>query len=135
MVEPRIVRLEQAELHPLHGEGRIRRLIYPGTVGSAKIFVGIAEVAPGEAPHVFHRHGRETVGSVELAYTDDFEEFYFVVEGSASMQWIIDDGTLREQPVKAGDAIWIPAGEPHRLVNNTAENTFFVCCAAYNYRG
>ena len=52
MVEPRIVRLEQAELHPLHGEGRIRRLIYPGTVGSAKIFVGIAEVAPGEAPHV-----------------------------------------------------------------------------------
>ncbi len=121
MAEPRIVRLEQAELHPLHGEGRIRRLIYPGTVGSAKIFVGIAEVAPGEAPHVFHRHGRETVGSVELAYTDDFEEFYFVVEGSASMQWIIDDGTLREQPVKAGDAIYMPPGVvEHRIYNSGA---------------
>ncbi len=26
------------------------------------------------------------------------------------------------------DAVWIPAGEPHRLENNTAENdTYFGC--------
>jgi quercetin dioxygenase-like cupin family protein len=36
-----------------------------------------------------------------------------------------------EQAVKQGDAIWIPAGEPHRLINDTSENTFFICVAAY----
>ena len=36
-----------------------------------------------------------------------------------------------EKEVKQGDAIWIPAGEPHRFVNNTRENTFFICVAAY----
>ncbi len=119
MKEPRIVRGAEAEIHPLHGKGRIKRLIYPQTVGSQKLFIGIAEVGPGEAPHVFHRHGTERVGNIELSYAADFEEFYFVVEGSALMQWRYDDGTGHETPVAAGDAIYMPVGAAeHRIFNN-----------------
>ncbi|MYF07100.1 MAG: cupin domain-containing protein [Rhodospirillaceae bacterium] len=119
MEEPRIVRGPEAEVHPLHGEGKIKRLIYPQTVGSQKLFVGIAEVGPGEAPHVFHRHGVERVGNLELTYAEDFEEFYFVVEGSALMQWREADGAGHEVPVSAGDAIYMPVGAAeHRIFNN-----------------
>lgn len=121
MEEPRIVRGAEAESHPLHGEGRIRRLIYPQTVGSRKLFVGIAEVGPGEAPHVFHRHGVERVGNVELTYAEDFEEFYFVVEGSGLMQWRHGDGVEHGIPVSAGDAIYMPVdAAEHRIFNNGA---------------
>ena len=119
MEEPRIMRAEDGELHPLHGDGAIRRLIYPHTVGSQKLFIGIAEVGPGEAPHVFHRHGTERIGDIELSYADDFEEFYFVVEGAGSMQWKLEDGTLREAPVEAGDAIYMPIDAmEHRVFNS-----------------
>ena len=119
MEEPRIVRTAEAETHPLHGKGRIRRLIYPQTVGSRKLFVGIAEVGPGEAPHVFHRHGVERVRNVELTYAEDFEEFYFVVEGSGLMQWRHGDGVEHGVPVSAGDAIYMPVdAAEHRIFNN-----------------
>lgn len=119
MAAPRIIRQKEAPLHPLHGDGRIRRLIYPVTVGSQALFVGLAQVPPGEAPHVFHKHDRETAGNVELEYAPSFEEFYYVIEGSASMQWKTDDGTLHECPVAAGDAIYMPPGVfAHRIFNS-----------------
>jgi mannose-6-phosphate isomerase-like protein (cupin superfamily) len=119
MEEPRIIRAEDAELHPLHGDGAIRRLIYPHNAGSKKLFIGIAEVGPGEAPHVFHRHGTERIGDVELRYADDFEEFYFIVEGEGAMQWKLEDGTVREAPVQAGDAIYMPVDTmEHRVFNS-----------------
>lgn len=118
MEAPRIIRREDQVVHPLHGEGRIRRIVYPATVGSVKIFLGIAEVAPGEAPHVFHRHGREVVGDTELSYAPDFEEFYYVESGEASMQWRTADGVLQEAPVVAGDAVYFPPDVmEHRILN------------------
>jgi oxalate decarboxylase/phosphoglucose isomerase-like protein (cupin superfamily) len=118
METPRIIRREDQPVHPLHGEGRIRRIVYPATVGSVKIFLGIAEVAPGEAPHVFHRHGREVVGDVELSYPSDFEEFYYIESGEASMQWRTADGVLEEVPVVAGDAVYFPPDVmEHRILN------------------
>jgi mannose-6-phosphate isomerase-like protein (cupin superfamily) len=117
--EPRIVRAEDAALHPLHGDGRIRRLIYPATVASQRIFIGLAEVPPGEAPHVFHRHGSEIIGDGKLEYARDFEEFYFIVEGEGSMQWKPEAGGLTEVAVKAGDAIYMPPGVvEHRIFNS-----------------
>jgi len=59
-------------------------------------------------------------------HVDTVEEIYFILYGGGMMK--VGD---EEQKVKQGDAIWIPAGEPHRLVNNTGENTFFICVAAY----
>jgi oxalate decarboxylase/phosphoglucose isomerase-like protein (cupin superfamily) len=108
-----------AGIHPLHGGGAIRRLIYPGTVGSRAIFLGIAEVEPGQAPHVFHRHGTEVIGDLRLTYAPDFEEFYFVVEGAGLMQWREAEGRpVAEQPLAAGDAVYFPPGVmEHRIVN------------------
>jgi oxalate decarboxylase/phosphoglucose isomerase-like protein (cupin superfamily) len=118
MEEPRVIRRNEQQVHPLHGEGRIRRIVYPTTVKSRRIFVGIAEVGPGEAPHVFHRHTREVVGEVELTYADDFEEFYYVVTGEGAMQWKTADGSLREAPVVAGDAVYFPPDVmEHRILN------------------
>lgn len=116
---PRIVRRKDAEPHPLHGEGCIFRMIYPGTVGSSGIFLGVAEVPPGHAPHVFHRHGVERVGDVELTYSTDFEEFYYVAAGEGLMQWRFPDGRQVDEQVSAGDAIYMPAGVvEHRIFNS-----------------
>ena len=122
MTEPQIIRSQDCEPHPLHGEGKIKRIIYPTTVGSKKLFVGIAEVGMGEAPHVFHRHGTEIVGTTRLDYAEDFEEFYYVVSGSGTMQWILPDGSLREAAVSAGDAVYMPPGVVEHRVLNTGSS-------------
>ena len=122
ITRPLIVKGKDAPLHKLHGDGKIRRLIYPATVGSEKLFIGVAEVEPGEAPHVFHKHEKEKIGKLELEYDSDFEEFYYVVAGSGSMQWKTDDGTLHERAVDAGDAIYMPPGVcEHRIFNSGGE--------------
>jgi len=36
-----------------------------------------------------------------------------------------------EKELKQWDAIWIPAGEPHRLENNTTGMTLILVVAAY----
>lgn len=119
MSEPRIMRASEAKPHDLHGDGRIFRLIYPGTVGSKQLFVGLAVVPPGEAPHVFHTHGVEVVGDTRLEYAPDFEEFYYVVEGNGQMQWKHADGEIAQTPVSAGDSIFMPPGcLAHRIFNS-----------------
>lgn len=110
------------QAHALHGTGAIRRAIYPELTGSRRLFIGLAEFGPGEAPHVFHRHGTEIVGPPgarrRLTYADDFEEFYFVVEGRGEMQWRFADGRSARQPVAAGDAVYFPPGvAEHRIFN------------------
>jgi mannose-6-phosphate isomerase-like protein (cupin superfamily) len=126
MIAPRIVRYEEAMVHPLHGNGRIKRLIYPTTCGSERLFIGIAEVPPGEAPHVFHRHGTEIVGDNQLEYSADFEEFYFVVEGNGSMQWKVDGDKIMESAVKAGDSIFMPRGVVEHRIFNSGSSTLRV---------
>jgi len=119
MTAPRLVRAQEAAVHPLHGGGRIRRLLYPATVGSERLFLGIATVPPGEAPHIFHRHGTEVVGELRLTYAPGFEEFYFIFAGHGLMQWREHDGAkVTEAPVEAGDAIYMPPGVmEHRIFN------------------
>jgi mannose-6-phosphate isomerase-like protein (cupin superfamily) len=65
-------------------------------------------------------------GNTIEEHVDEVEEIYFIIHGGGLMR--VGD---EEKEVKGGDAIWIPAGEPHRLINNRQENTFFVCVAAY----
>lgn len=115
---PRVIKLSDFASHALHGEGAIRRAIYPDTVGSLRLFIGLAEFGPGTAPHVWHRHGTEQIGNRELSYAEDFEEFYFVVEGAGEMQWRFDDGTQQAVAVEAGDAVYFPPGvAEHRIFN------------------
>ena len=65
-------------------------------------------------------------GNTIEEHVDEVEEIYFILHGGGLMK--VGD---EEQAVKAGDAIWIPAGEAHRLINNTEGDTFFICVAAY----
>lgn len=119
MTEPRIVRASEAAPHPLHGAGTLFRLIYPATAGSRQLFVGLAVVPPGEAPHVFHRHGVEVIGDTRLEYAADFEEFYYLVEGHGLMQWKDGKGAILEAPVGEGDAVFMPPGcAEHRIFNS-----------------
>lgn len=128
--EPVIVHAGEFVAHALHGSGAIRRAIYPELTGSRRLFIGLAEFGPGEAPHVFHRHGSEVVGPPgarrRLTYAEDFEEFYFVVAGSGEMQWRFPDGRERRAPVAAGDAVYFPPGVVEHRVFNTGTETMRV---------
>lgn len=65
-------------------------------------------------------------GQVIEEHIDPYEEIYFLLSGKGLMK--VGD---EEREVKAWDAIWIPAGEPHRLINNGSGQIYFVCVAAY----
>jgi mannose-6-phosphate isomerase-like protein (cupin superfamily) len=121
--EPAVTRFADFSSHELHGEGTIRRAIYPDLTGSRRLFIGLAEFGPGTAPHVFHRHTTEVVGALghrrRLSYDADFEKFYFVIEGEGEMQWRLVDGTQKAVPVGAGDAVYFPPGvAEHRIFNS-----------------
>ncbi len=128
--EPVVVRRQSFAGHALHGEGTLWRAIYPELTGSRRLFVGLAEFAPGTAPHVFHRHGTEVVGGPgaqrRLIYAADFEEFYFVVDGEGELQWRFADGRERREPVATGDAVYFPPGVVDHRVFNTGTRTMKV---------
>lgn len=65
-------------------------------------------------------------GNVIEEHVDGVEEIYIIVKGGGLMKV-----GNEEAPVKEWDAIWIPAGEPHRLENNTGDMTFILVVAAY----
>ncbi|GAB4170571.1 MAG: hypothetical protein Fur0032_09500 [Terrimicrobiaceae bacterium] len=65
--------------------------------------------------------------ATERHYHRDSEEFYYVLDGHASMEI---DGECRE--VGPGDAILIPAGARHQI--KTQEGVRFLCCCAPPYR-
>ncbi|MBE0432121.1 cupin domain-containing protein [candidate division WOR-3 bacterium] len=61
-------------------------------------------------------------GIIPLHQHEDTEHEIFIVEG----QGVLDNG--REQiPVRAGDAIFVPAGEDHSFVNHTRQPMRFIC--------
>jgi mannose-6-phosphate isomerase-like protein (cupin superfamily) len=66
------------------------------------------------------------VGNVLEEHVDEVEEIYFILSGGGMMK--VGD---EEREVKPGDAIWIPAGDPHRLINTTKEDTQILVIAAY----
>ena len=59
------------------------------------------------------------------AHEDPMEEIYFVLSGSGEMKV---DGEKRE--VKPGDAVWIPAGSTHGLVNRGEEDCVILVVAS-----
>ncbi len=65
-------------------------------------------------------------GNTIEEHVDDVEEIYIVFKGGGMMK--VGDEIKK---VKEGDAIWIPAGEPHSLRNTGKEEAFIVVVAAY----
>ncbi len=52
-----------------------------------------------------------------------WEHEIFIVEGDGAI--LSEDG---EQPFGEGDAIYIPAGEPHTFMNTGKKTLRFICC-------
>jgi mannose-6-phosphate isomerase-like protein (cupin superfamily) len=65
-------------------------------------------------------------GNVIEEHVDEVEEIYLIAQGGGLMKV-----GSEEKAVKEWDAIWIPAGEPHRLENNTEGMTLILVVAAY----
>lgn len=59
------------------------------------------------------------------AHVDPMEEIYFVLSGSGEMRV---DGEARA--VKPGDAVWIPTGASHALLNDGEEDCVILVVAS-----
>ena len=59
------------------------------------------------------------------SHVDPMEEIYFIVRGEGEMK-VGEDS----RHVAPGDAIWIPAGSPHSLLNTGKEECFVIVVAS-----
>lgn len=108
------------------GNALLTRIIWPESGISSKLFLGIAECTPGDSPHRWHVHTRDSVPEAEYIYPKGFEEFYYVVRGSATLQWKAPDGTIHEEPASEGDTIYMPPDVMEHQVLNTGKETLTV---------
>jgi quercetin dioxygenase-like cupin family protein len=92
-----------------HG-GAIAQMILDRRVLKEIGFLAIARLEPARRiePHI-----------------DPMEEIYFIVNGEGEMS--VDDETERVVP---GDAIWIPTGSKHGLVNTGGEDCVILVVAS-----
>jgi mannose-6-phosphate isomerase-like protein (cupin superfamily) len=77
----------------------------------------------------FLAHALLPPGNVLEEHVDPVEEIYYILTGGGLMK--VGD---EEREVKEGDAIWIPAGAPHRLKNSLDVTTAIMVVAAYPRR-
>ncbi len=87
--------------------GDIRVLLSPKTVGTTSGFMGVLTLAPGE--HVSEH------------YHPYSEEFLYVVRGRLTMR--VETDVVDLEP---GDALAVPIGARHRLVNTGDEEALVV---------
>ena len=69
--------------------------------------------------------GRLDPGKKIEAHVDPMEEIYFILHGTGEMT--VGDET---RPVKPGDAIWIPVGDSHALLNTGEEQCVILVVAS-----
>jgi mannose-6-phosphate isomerase-like protein (cupin superfamily) len=67
-------------------------------------------------------------GATTPHYHPNTEEIYYLLEGTAKMR--LGD---EEREVRAGDAIAIPPGQLHQIVNTGSTVLKFLCCCAPGY--
>lgn len=74
---------------------------------------------------LFFAYGVLKPGKVIESHTDPYEEIYYLLQG----QGVMRVGN-EEEKVNAGDAIWLPYGVPHSLVNDGNEDCVILVAAA-----
>src|SRR3954469_7213095 len=102
----RIVRFDETEVERLPGKTHYWHC-KPGMVADTNLMFVRAQLPPGEA-HRFHYHPR-------------MEEILYILSGTAE-QWIEKEKRI----MKAGDAIYLPAGMIHGTYNVGAETLDFL---------
>jgi quercetin dioxygenase-like cupin family protein len=92
-----------------HG-GAVARMVLDRRTLQELGFLAIATLEPGKEiePHV-----------------DPMEEIYFIAGGSGEMR--VDD---EKRPVGPGDAVWVPAGSEHALLNDGEEECTILVVAS-----
>jgi mannose-6-phosphate isomerase-like protein (cupin superfamily) len=101
-----------ADAAPLGLVGRASKEIVSGARGAANASLRIVDIAPakaGDPPRKPHVH-------------TSFEEVIYVLTGEG-----VTETKGRAQPVRAGDTILIPQGEPH-VTHNTGSGTLQLLC-------
>jgi quercetin dioxygenase-like cupin family protein len=104
--------LDLASAKKLGLPGRTSYEILSGAHNAAGVTFRLVEIpapAPGDKPRGMHRHA-------------NFEECIYVLSGQGTSYAGHD-----VQPVKAGDTIHIPAGEPHVTRNTGTEPLVLLC--------
>ncbi len=117
MGQIKVIRSDEVKTQPYGGsrekEGQIKRILR-----AKKMYMSLSEINPGFTAHPWHNHTTSKAEGYRIDYTDDFEEIYFVVEGSGVIEWKTDTGEIRQEKVGSGDTIYMPPGvEEHQLVN------------------
>lgn len=86
---------------------------------SKKLCMGILYVSPGKSPHRWHSHDKpDSNEGFVVAYPEEFEEAYLVVQGRGVLQWK-ENGKVHEQRVETGDAVYFPPDVyEHQLLND-----------------
>src|SRR6187399_1909978 len=102
----RIVPQSEAEVERLPGKTHFWHC-KPGMVADTNLMFVRAQLPPGEA-HRFHYHPR-------------MEEILYILSGTAE-QWIEQEKRI----MKAGDAIYLPAGLIHGTYNTSTETLDFL---------
>jgi quercetin dioxygenase-like cupin family protein len=92
-----------------HG-GAIAQMILDRRILKEIGFLAIAKLSPGK--------------EIE-AHVDPMEEIYFVLNGAGTMQ--VEGESRRVGP---GDAVWIPVGSSHGLLNNGEEDCIILVVAS-----
>jgi mannose-6-phosphate isomerase-like protein (cupin superfamily) len=108
------VRLEQRESFITADGSSIRELAGVRTGNAANQSLAEATVPPGRAT-IEHYHRTS-------------EEIYLFTQGMGRMR--LGD---QEGPVRAGDAVVIAPGTPHKLLNTGPEPLVLLCCCAPPY--
>lgn len=118
MTEPQVIRKATSPVAIIPGGGLITTIIHPDTVNSVSCMAGLGDVDPGKSPHRWHSHVHDEAPNYEVTYPDGFEEYYYILEGNGTVQWKLDDGTVREETVGEGDTAFFPVGVcEHQLLN------------------
>jgi mannose-6-phosphate isomerase-like protein (cupin superfamily) len=135
MTAIRVIREKEVPSRPLPGAeeeaGAVKRIIYPPNVMTRGVFMGIGSANPGYSPHRWHAHHHDEAEGYEVDYPEDFEEIYFILNGSGLIQWKDEEGTIEEKEVGPGDTIFMPVGVPeHQLFNSGKEKMTILFCGS-----
>ena len=126
MNPPIVVHGKDLKAVRIHPGAQVSRILTKDTVNSDKLLVGIGESDPGEAPHPWHRHTRDTLPGVEYVYPKGFVEFYYILNGSAKVQWKTPDGKVNEEEASEGDTIFFPEDVMEHQALNTGNGKLTV---------
>jgi oxalate decarboxylase/phosphoglucose isomerase-like protein (cupin superfamily) len=134
MKKPIVIKASEVEktTPPAVGKeaGWMQRIAYPSDSMLTKgVFLGVCEINPGYCVHRWHEHTTDQAAGYEVTYPEGFEEIYYMVNGTATIQWKTNKGEILEEQVSAGDAVYFPEGvAEHQLLNNGKEKMFVVFC-------